>query len=46
MAVEKINLQKASVDIITKEAEESVWLDEIQKIKDENKPKTETSDES
>ena len=40
MAVEKINLQKASVDIITKEAEESVWLDEIQKIKDENKPKT------
>ena len=28
------------------EIEESVWLDEIQKIKDENKPKTETSDES
>ena len=26
--------------------EESVWLDEIQKIKDENKPKTETSNES
>ena len=28
------------------EIEESVWLDEIQKIKDENKPKTETSNES
>ena len=28
------------------EIEESVWLDEIQKIKDENKPKKETSDES
>ena len=28
------------------EIKESVWLDEIQKIKDENKPKTETSDES
>ena len=28
------------------EVEESVWLDEIQKIKDENKPKTETSNES
>ena len=26
------------------EIEESVWLAEIQKIKDENKPKTETSD--
>ena len=25
------------------EIEESVWLDEIQKIKDENKPKTETN---
>ena len=25
------------------EIKESVWLDEIQKIKDENKPKTETS---
>ena len=28
------------------EIKESVWLDEIQKIKDENKPKTETSNES
>ena len=28
------------------EIEESIWLDEIQKIKDENKPKTETSNES
>ena len=28
------------------EIEESVWLDEIQKIKDLNRPKTETSDES
>ena len=28
------------------EIEESFWLDEIQKIKDGNKPKTETSDES
>lgn len=28
------------------EIEESIWLDEIQKIKDENKPKIETSDES
>ena len=29
-----------------REIEESVWLDEIQKIKDENKPKIETSNES
>ena len=28
------------------EIEESVWLDEIQKIKDENKPKTDMSNES
>ena len=27
------------------EIEESVWLDEIQKIKDENKPKTENNEE-
>ena len=42
----KINLQRTRVDITTKEIEESVWLDEIQKIKDKNKQKTETSNES
>lgn len=36
---ENTNLQKGEI-------EESVWLDEIQKNKDENKPKTETSNES
>ena len=37
MAVGKINLQKySSDDTATKEIEKSVWLNEIQKIKDEN----------
>ena len=46
MVAGKINLQNASVGIITKEIEEGIWLDEIQKIKDENKPKIEISNES
>ena len=47
MAVGKINLQKYSGDdTATKEIEEIVWLNDIQKIKYKNKPKIDFSNES
>ena len=46
MVVGNINLQETRGDTTDEKIEDSIWLDEIQKIKDENKPKKETSDES